>query len=243
MNPKELLASLQFKEGDFGDIVLVSGQQHRAQLCLEKMENHVKNFTFLGYTFWTGYYKGIKVTVGNGGFYAPDSAFVAEILCAGGINTFIRLGSCGALRKDINIGDYVLVTDVLRGDGTTRYYVDDDFVPKVSPDVNEAINEVFKQAGTIHQGGIWTTDAIFRETKEIVNPYIEKGAIAVDMVTSPLVTIANLNKRKVASICAVSDNLITGQMGFTDFRFFQAEMKMTDLAFSVVDELSKVGSK
>ncbi len=237
MNPKELLYSLQFKEGDFGDIVLVSGQAHRAQMCLQKLEKQVKNFTFLAYTFWTGFYKGKKVTVGNGGFYAPDSALATELLCAGGINTFIRLGSCGALKKEINIGDYVLVTDVLRGDGTTGYYVDDDFQPKVSSDLNAALEGVFKSGGTVYKGGIWTTDAIFRETKEIVNPYIEKGAIAVDMVTSPFVTIANLNQRKVGAICAVSDNLITGEMGFTDFRYFEAEMKMIDLAFGAIEKL------
>ena len=103
LSPKELLSSLQFKDGDFGEIALVSGQQHRAKMCLEKLENCVKNFTFLGYTFWTGFHKGKKVTVGTGGFYAPDSAFVTEFLCVGGVNTLIRLGSCGALREDINV--------------------------------------------------------------------------------------------------------------------------------------------
>ncbi|MCF7908341.1 MAG: hypothetical protein K9L86_05680 [Candidatus Omnitrophica bacterium] len=237
MDPKGLLASLQFKPGDFGDIVLVSGQQHRAQMCLKKLENPVKNFTFLAYTFWTGLYKGRKITVGNGGFYAPDSALATEILCAGGVKTFIRLGSCGALRQDINIGDYVLVTDVLRGDGTTRYYVDDDYKPKVDNEVTDILENSFSGAGSVHRGGIWTTDAIFRETKEIVNPYIEKGAIAVDMVTSPFVTVANLNNKRAAAICVVSDNLITGQMGFSDYRFFGAEMKMTDLAFEAIDKL------
>jgi len=237
MDPKELLYSLQFKDGDFGQIALVSGQQHRAQMCLKHLENSVKNFTFLGYTFWTGMYKGKKITVGNGGFYAPDSALVSELLCAGGIDTFIRLGSCGALREDINIGDYILTTEVVRGDGTTPYYVDSDFVPKTSSDINEAIEKVFKQTGKVYKGKVWTTDAIFRETKDIVNSYIEKGAIAVDMVTSPFVTIANLNKKRIGSIMAVSDNLITGQLGFADFRFFESEMKMTDLAFKVVENL------
>lgn len=237
MKAIELLYSLQFKPGDFGEIALISGQQHRAQLCLEKLENPVKNFTFLAYTFWTGTYKGRKVTVGNGGFYAPDSALATELLCAGGIKNIIRLGSCGALKKDINIGEYILVTDVLRGDGTTRYYVADDYVPKVDAGVTDALEAVFKGAGKVHRGGIWTTDAIFKETKEIVNPYIEKGAIAVDMVTSPLVTVANLNNCKASAICAVSDNLITGQMGFTDFRFFQSEMMMTDLAFKAIENL------
>lgn len=238
---KDLLYSLQFKDGDFGDIALISGQQHRAKMCLGRMENAVKNFTFLGYTFWTGFYKGRKVTVGNGGFYSPDSALVTELLCAGGIKSFIRLGSCGALREDISVGDYILATDIIRGDGATRYYVEDDYKPKVDEDITSAIENVFSQAGKVYKGGIWTTDALFRETKDIVNFYIDKGAVGVDMVTSPFVTIANLNNRKVGAILAVSDNLITGALGFSDYRFFEAEMKMTDLAFGVVDDLSKVG--
>jgi uridine phosphorylase len=237
MTAQGLLASLQFRPGDFGSIALVSGQQHRAQMCLEKMENPVKNFTFLGYTFWTGTYKGKKITVGNGGFYAPDSAFVTEMLCAGGIKTLIRLGSCGSLRQDIDVGDYVLATEIVRGDGATRYYVDDDYKPQVSLDVTGCLEKVFSQGGKVHKGGVWSTDAIFRETKEIVNKYIGKGAIAVDMVTAPFVTVANLYKCKVAAILTASDNLITGELGFTDFRFFEAESKMTDLAFSAAESL------
>ncbi len=237
ITPQELLYSLQFKEGDFGEVVLMSGQQHRAKMCLEKLENHVKNFTFLGYTFWTGFHKGKKVTVGNGGFYSPDSAFVTEMLCVGGIQTFIRLGSCGALKKDINVGDYILATGSVRGDGASRYYVEDDYVPKVSPDVTSSIEKVFSQAGNVHKGSVWTTDALFKETKTIVNSYIKKGAIAVDMVTSPFLTVANLYNRKCGAVLAVSDNIITGQLGFTDFRYFNAEMKMTDLAFSVIEQL------
>jgi len=237
ISPKDLLYSLQFKEGDFGETVLVSGQQHRAKMCLERLENCVKNFTFLGYTFWTGSYKGKKITVGNGGFFAPDSAFVTELLCVGGVNNLIRLGSCGSLTKDIEIGEYVLATDIIRGDGATRYYVKDDYKPKVDDELTNKLEEVFKEASKVHRGGVWTTDALFKETKDIVNPYIDKGAIAVDMVTSPFVTVANLYNKKSAAILAVSDNLITGQLGFNDFRFFEAEMKMTDLAFRVVDKL------
>ena len=244
MTPQALLDSLQFRQGDFGKIALVSGQVHRAQMCLKKLEEPVKNFTFLGYTFWTGFYpvkggsasgeKGTKITVGNGGFYAPDSAFVTELLCAGGIDTFIRLGSCGALREDISVGDFVLADSVIRGDGATRYYVDDGYVPQVSGDITALVEKAFSRAGKVHKGGVWTTDAIFKETKEIVNSYINKGAIAVDMVTSPFVTLANLYKKKSAAVLTVSDNLITGELGFADYRFFEAEMKMIDLAFEVI---------
>lgn len=226
LKPEDLLKSLQFKEGDFGEIALVSGQVQRAKMCLDYLEKPVKNFTFLGYTFWTGFYKGKRITVGNGGFYAPDSAFVTELLCGAGVEVLVRLGSCGALREDISIGDFIVVDKVLRGDGATRYYVDDDFLPSVDREITKHLVDIFSSAGKVHTGGVWTTDALFRETKEIVNSYIEKGAIAVDMVTSPFVTVANLYKRKTAIVLVVSDNLITGELGFTDYRYFEAEMKM-----------------
>ncbi|MCF7895314.1 MAG: hypothetical protein K9L69_04205, partial [Candidatus Omnitrophica bacterium] len=207
------------------------------QLCLKHLENPVKNFTFLGYTFWTGSYKGKKVTVGNGGFYAPDSAFVTELLAVGGVETFIRLGSCGALREDIGIGDYILVDQAIRGDGATQYYVDDDFVPKADKETNLVIKKVASENYSVHQGPVWTTDALFKETKEIVNSYIKKGAIGVDMVTSPFLTLANLYKRKTAAILSVSDNLITGELGFNNYKFFESQLKMIEIAFKTIDNL------
>lgn len=234
LHAKGLLESLQFRQGDFGEIGIISGQMQRAQRCLQYLENPVKNFSFLGYTFWTGMYKGKKVTVGNGGFYAPDSAFVTEILCAGGIQSLIRLGSCGGMKQEMTVGDFVVVDKIIRGDGATRYYVDDKFVSQVDADLTKKLAEIFKKQGTVYQGVCWTTDAMFRETKEIVNPYIEKGAICVDMVTSPFVTIANVYKRKVAAVLVVSDNLLTGEMGFADFRLFEAEEKMTKTVFEII---------
>jgi uridine phosphorylase len=234
LHAEGLLGSLQFRKGDFGEIGIISGQMQRAQRCLQYLENPVKNFTFLGYTFWTGTYKGKKVTVGNGGFYAPDSAFVTEILCVGGIQQLIRLGSCGGLKQEMTTGDFVVVDKVIRGDGATRYYVEDSFVSQVDKGLTKGLADIFKKEGTVYQGPCWTTDAMFRETKEIVNPYIEKGAICVDMVTSPFVTVANIYKRKVAAVLVVSDNLITGEMGFADFRLFEAEEKMTKAVFEII---------
>ncbi|MFO8052345.1 MAG: hypothetical protein R6U54_00060 [Candidatus Omnitrophota bacterium] len=237
MSPQDLLDSLQFRKGDFGKIALVSGQKQRAQLCLKHMENPVKNFTFLGYTFWTGSYKGKKVTVGNGGFYAPDSAFVTELLAVGGVDVFIRLGSCGALREDIGVGDYILADQAIRGDGATKYYVDDDFVPKADESISSTIQKIASQNCPVHQGPVWTTDALFKETKDIVNSYIKKGAIGVDMVTSPFLTLANLYKRKTAAILSVSDNVITGELGFNNYKFFESQLKMIEVAFKTIENL------
>lgn len=234
LSPRDLLDSLRFRQGDFGEVAIISGRPQRAKMCVEMLENPVKNFTFFGYTMWTGTYHGRKVTVGNGGIFSADSAFMTDLICAGGVETIIRVGSCGALREDIGIGDFIIADSVLRGDGATRYYVDDDFVPKVDLTLTDKLADGFKNTGRVHQGGVWTTDALFRETKKIVNSYVERGAIAVDMVTSPLVTIANLYQKKAAVVLTVSDNLITGELGFSDSRFFEAETKMIKSVFSAL---------
>jgi len=236
MRAQDLLASLQFRPGDFGEIALVSGQKQRAELCLKHLESPVKNFTFLGYTFWTGKFKGRKITVGNGGFYAPDSAFVTEMLAVGGIDYLIRLGSCGALQEDIKIGDYILADRAIRGDGATGYYVDDSFQPKADESLSSALEGALESL-PVHKGAVWTTDAMFRETKEIVNSFIQKGAIAVDMVTSPFLTLANIYKKKTAAVLSVSDNLITGELGFTNYKFFESQLKMVELAFRAIEKI------
>lgn len=234
LKPMDLLYSLQYKPGDLGDVAIISGQPQRAKMCLEQLENPVKNFSFLGYTFWTGLYKGKKVTVGNGGWFAPDSAFMTELICVAGVETIIRLGSCGSLREDIKVGDFVIADKVIRGDGATKYYVKDDFVSKVDKTTTDKLVNLFKTAGDVAIGGVWTTDALFKETKEIVNENIAKGAVAVDMVTSPFVTIANLYNKKAAVVMSVSDNLITGELGFTNMRFIESEMKMVKVIFGLV---------
>ncbi|MBU1121295.1 MAG: hypothetical protein ABIH71_06730 [Candidatus Omnitrophota bacterium] len=233
-----LLDSLQFKPGDFGDVALVSGQPQRAAACLNFLENPVKNFTFFGYSFWTGTYKGKKVTVGNGGYYAPDTAFVTELLCEGGIKTLIRLGSCGALREDIGIGDLIIADASLRGDGVTSYYVDDSFLGEADSVLTQELMDLSSAQVKTHRGPIWTTDALFKETKEVINPFIEKGAIAVDMVTNPFFTIANIKNVEVGAILSVSDNIITGELGFSNINFFDSQKKMIEIVFGLVDKVS-----
>lgn len=235
VSPQDMLKSMQFKDGDFANIAIVSGQPQRIQLALEKLENPVKNFSAFGYTFWTGEYKSNRITVGNAGLYAPDSAMITELLCVGGIDYLIRLGSCGALKENIKIGDYVVADKALRGDGVTKYYVEDSFVPQADKELTDKLSKLFDN---IYKGMVWTTDALLRETKEFVNDAIDKGAIAVDMVTSAFLTIANVYKKKAAAILVVSDNLITGELGFSNIKFIDAEKALVDKTFEIIGDIS-----
>ena len=72
---------------------------------------------------------------------------------------------------------------------------------------------------------------------EIVEAKRKEGAIAVDMVSSALLTIAQTYKVKAASILAVSDNVITGEMGFMNPLYYMAESNLINIALETVKRL------
>ena len=232
---KDLMAMVQLRPKDIGKYAIVPGPKERLDGLMKKIENPVKNFAFMEYTMYTGTYLGIPVTAINGGRFAADTAITTEILCNAEAKCLIRIGSCGSLSKNINIGDLVVATGALRGDGVSPYYVGKDFVTEPDKALTAALVEAAKATGlNVHTGKVWSTDAILRETKEVVNEVVDQGAVAVDMVSSVFLTLAQLYKIPAVSILAVSDNLMTGQMGFLNPDYYMAEGALTNIALNLI---------
>ena len=108
--PQKMLGMLGLKAESLGPYALIPGPKERSQMLLGLLDNPTKNFTFLDYEMHTGTVNGKRVTVGNGGRFAPDTAMTTEILCAAGAESLIRIGSCGSLQEHVNIGDLVIVS-------------------------------------------------------------------------------------------------------------------------------------
>ena len=118
---------LGLKPNSLGPYALIPGPKERSEMMLKLLDEPQKSFTFLDYEMHTGGLDGKRVSIGNGGRYAPDTAITTEILCGAGAESLIRVGSCGSLQDHVKIGDLVIVTGALRGDGTSRYYVAENF--------------------------------------------------------------------------------------------------------------------
>jgi uridine phosphorylase len=234
----DLTQMVQLRPQDVGKYAIVPGPRDRLDVLMKKLENPVRNFSFMEYTMYTGTYEGIKLTAMNGGRFSSDTSITAEVMCNAKIANIIRIGTCGALDENIKVGDLVVVDKVIRGDGVTPYYVDQDFQTCADPGLTEIMLEAAKATGaTVHKGCVWTTDALLRETREIVEAKRKEGAIAVDMVSSALLTIAQLYNIKAGSILAVSDNVITGEMGFMNPLYYMAESKLIEVALATVKKL------
>lgn len=235
---KDLTAMVQLRPQDVGKYAIVPGPKDRLEVLLKKIENPVKNFSFMEYTMYTGMYQGIKLTGINGGRFSTDTSITTEVMCNAEIGNIIRIGTCGSLDENIKVGDLVVVDEAIRGDGVTPYYVDKDFKTVADKKISDTLYNVAKDMGvTIHRGKTWTTDALLRETREIIEPKRQEGAIAVDMVSSTLLTIAQVYKVKAGSILAVSDNVVTGEMGFMNPLYYMAESKLIEIALETVKKL------
>ncbi|MBU4310502.1 hypothetical protein L6386_03845 [bacterium] len=232
---KDLAAMVQLRPQDIAKYVIMPGTPDRLEALVKRIKNPLKNFSFMEHTMYTGEYEGIKVTAMNGGMFSANTAITTEIICNVQAENLIRLGSCGALREEIKVGDLILATGVIRGDGVTPHYVDEKFQTLPDAEITRALEKAAEKLGVkVHKGKVWSTDALLRETKELVEEKADAGAIAVDMVSSTLLTIAQMYKVKAASILAVSDNVMTGEMGFTNPAFYIAQTTLINVALEAV---------
>ena len=235
---KDLTEMVQLRPQDVGKYAIVPGPRDRLDVLMKKIENPVRNFSFMEYTMFTGTFEGIKVTGINGGRFSTDTSITTEVVCNAGIQNIIRIGTCGSLDESIKIGDLFIVDEVIRGDGVTPYYVDKDFKTVSDKSISDMLFDIAKEMGlAVHRGKAWTTDALLRETRSIVEAKRAEGAKAVDMVSSTLLTIAQVYKLKAASILAVSDNVITGEMGFMNPLYYAAESNLIKISLALVKKL------
>jgi uridine phosphorylase len=229
--PQRMINMLGLKRDSLGPYALIPGPKERSGQILKGVSDAKKNFTFLDYEMYTGSLDGKRVTVGNGGRYAPDTAITTEILCGAGAESLIRVGSCGSLQEHVRIGDLVIVTGAVRGEGTSRYYVAENFSTLAHPDVINALRKAAEDLQIrCHFGQIFTTDALFQETPEMISQLNQQNISSIDMVTSAFLTIAQVRGKKAGAILAVSDECLHGRFGFRDPIFFAAEEKTIEVA-------------
>ena len=229
--PQRMLSMLGLAANSLGPYALIPGPKERSEMLLKLLDTPQKNFTFLDYEMHTGLLDGKRVTVGNGGRYAPDTAITTEILCGAGAQALIRVGSCGSLQDNVRIGDLVIVSGALRGDGTSRYYVAENFSTVAHSDVINALKRAADSLNArYHVGWIFTTDALFQETPELIHQLNQQNVSSIDMVTSTFLTIAQLRGKKAGAVLAVSDECLHGKFGFRDPLFIDAEKKIIEVA-------------
>jgi purine-nucleoside phosphorylase len=168
---------------------------------------------------------------------APYAVMLLETLIAWGVRKIIFLGWCGAVSAKVKIGDIILPTSAAIDEGTSAHYGKmDTGVSRASSALVSMIRQVLnKNQIDFHTGAVWTTDAVYRETRQLVKTHQLDGILAVEMELSALYSVAQFHRVALAGILVVSDELssLDWRPGFKDERFAQGRRT----AYKVVAEL------
>jgi len=215
VDPKKLTQALYgCNPEDIGETVVLTPGEKFVEGLKEKVEI-LKEFKGFGEGF-TGRYRGkilsiIRILVGSP--VASDSAYFLKFTqCKNTIYT----GAIGALKENIKIGDIIIPTAAVRGEGASKYHVEEwypavasfDLLRKAAP----IAEETFSKLGiNVHFGIIYTTDSFAAETRQFLENLQKRNIIGIEMETSAIFTIANLQGMNVIAIHVVSDNPIVGK--------------------------------
>jgi len=172
---------------------------------------------------------------------APYGVMVLETLIAAGIGKILFWGWCGAISDKIKIGDIIVPNGAVIDEGTSRHYgADSAQVAEPSDDITTKIRDALtRHRLEFHEGLVWSTDAIFRETRAKVERFQSQGALAVEMEASALFTVAKYRAVKVGALLMVSDELaaFTWKPGFNDQRFKQRRRRACNVIGALCQNL------
>jgi uridine phosphorylase len=147
---------------------------------------------------------------------------VAEILAITERPTFIRVGSCGALQPEVNLGDLIITTGAVRLESTTSYFVHDGYPAVAHYEAVVALIEAAERLGhRTHVGLTATAPGFFgAQGRPIPQLPIRYPDLAEDMArqrvmnfemeASALLILATLAKCRAGVVCAVYAQRPTG---------------------------------
>jgi len=209
---------LLVEEGDLADVALVPGDPGRVDRIADHCDDAETVSENREYKLVNATYEGTDLTICSTGIGCPSATIAAEELAAVGVETFVRVGTTGALQSDIEIGDMVVATGAAKNEGTTKRYEDVAYPAVPDYEVLSALVDGAEARGEdVHVGPIATDDAFYAETEEYVDDWENAGLLAVEMEAASLFTLARRRGLAAGAICTVDGNLVEGtQKGETD---------------------------
>lgn len=113
---------IQCAPGQVGKYCILPGDPGRCQAIAKHFDAPVHVQTNREYTTYTGTLLGEKVSVVSTGIGGPSAAIAMEELCNLGAHTFVRVGTCGGIKLEVQSDDVVVATGAVRMEGTSREY-------------------------------------------------------------------------------------------------------------------------
>ncbi|MEC6747290.1 purine-nucleoside phosphorylase [Marinilactibacillus sp. XAAS-LB27] len=206
---------IEAKQGDIAETVLLPGDPLRAKYIAETFLEDVVQYNTVRNAFgYTGTYKGQKISVQGTGMGIPSiMIYVEELIQEYGVQTLMRVGSAGGMKKEVEIRDVVLAQAATTDSSAVRNTFENqvDFAPIADFGLLKDAYDIGTANGMkIKVGNVLSADRFYNQELDKMK-LADYGVLAVEMEAAGLYLLAAKYNKKALALLTISDHLITGE--------------------------------
>lgn len=209
--------------------VLVPGNPERVGTIADCWDHAEEIAHHREYRTLTGTVDGTPISVTSTGIGSPSAAIAVEELARIGVDTVMRVGSCGTVDPEIALGDLVITIGAVRQEGTSDEYVRQDYPASADDRVVNALVAAAEKLGySYHTGLTLSTDSFYAGqgrpgvggyqapgTEDFIEDLQAMNVTNIEMETSAICTLGNLYGLRTGAVCTVYANRATGEFDVT----------------------------
>ena len=218
---------IRCRPGDVARYVLLPGDPGRVSLIAGRWASGREIAVEREHVTFTGTLRdGGPISACSTGAGGASTASAVEELIAIGADTFVRVGTCGAIQREIECGDVVIHTSAVRLDGTSPQYVRMEYPAAAHHLVVLALVQAAERLGVRYHLGVSASTAAFytgqgrpgwreytqRFIDELLPDLQRAGVLTFEMEAATIFTMLGLYGLRGGSVCAVAANRVTDTM-------------------------------
>ena len=203
------------KIGDFAETVLLPGDPLRAKYIAETfLDDAVEVTNVRNMLGFTGTYKGNRISVMGSGMGIPScSIYAKELITVYDVKNIIRVGTCGAVSRDINVLDVIIGMGASTDSNVNRIRFNDfDLAALADYNLLQKAVDASKEHGIdVKVGNIFSADLFYTPMPEMFDVLEKYNILGVDMEAAGLYGVASEFRANALTILTVSDHIRTGE--------------------------------
>lgn len=211
-NPRQM--HIQVRKREIGEYVITPGDPFRCEVIAAYLDDAKLIAHNREHKTYTGFYKGIQVSVTSTGMGCPSAAIAAEELAKCGAKVLIRLGGGLLMRPSMKPGDIAVTLASMKNEGTTRFFVPNTFPALADIDLSSALiraaNRLLMETGFVcHTGITATTDAFYGESDAFMALLRRCNIMNLEMESAAIFTVCHRYGIRGACLCACGVDSMT----------------------------------
>lgn len=235
--------------GDVAKYCLLPGDPKRVGKIAEMWDSGDMVADYREHVTYTGKIGEMGISACSTGAGGGSTASAIEDLAEIGVDTFIRVGTCGAIQEYIKPGDLIISTGSVRMDGTSDGYVINSYPAVANHEVTLALIEAAERLGYRYHVGVGYTAASFfcgqgrpgyngynqSFMKNILPDMQAAGVLNFEMEAATVFTLSSVYKLRAGAIFTVVANRVENSFKY-DNSTVDDNIKVANLAMKILFE-------